>query len=631
MTGLKRFLARGLLILVVGGLIATAALQSMPVRAQEETPVAPEAPKRLTTLTVDYTAYEWWLVRWRGNEITCRFIIDHEGLPISDEILTWCGDIFHAEWKNTKPCQLSTPGQSVENCPGNYLHFFESKPAKKQVEVELPLPSVWVSLTGCSVEPPGNRCVGTPQLQLTGEEPLPNEAIISIQGIYQGEPFTCSGNPCNLPLKPTGSQGAELEFWADSSFGDSSQHYTGLVRVLPRGDFMSPEGASSDAPVYYVDVITDQWRGGPQASCSDTWQAFPETGAIEPWLTTPLNAADLYTEVSLYYLAAMLITNNQVDADSCLNGGLESPLAANECGLAAARDEVIAWQNQFDEQILTVGRETGIPGQLLKNVFSRESQFWPGMYINYKEAGLGQLTDQGAETVLLWNPDFYDQFCPLVLHQSRCDLGFGNLIESEQAMLQGALVTKVNASCVDCPAGIDLTQAEFSVRVFAETLAANCEQTSRIITNTTGLLPGDAASYEDLWRFTLINYNAGAGCLTTAIKRTYLANEPFTWANVSSNLEIACSGALDYVNDISLVNSGVQPTPTTWVVFGSPQIPTGAIGTLLATQQTTATPTPRPGQVTATATATSTQSGYPYPGPFPTVTVGDYPAPTSYP
>ena len=155
MTGLKRFLARGLLILAVGGLIATAALQSAPVRAQQETPPAPEAPKRLTTLTVDYTAYEWWLVRWAGNQIVCRFIIDHEGLPIGDEILTWCGDIYHAEWEQTQPCKLTTPGQSVQTCPGMYLHFFESKPAKKQVEVELPLPSVWVSLVGCTVEPPG--------------------------------------------------------------------------------------------------------------------------------------------------------------------------------------------------------------------------------------------------------------------------------------------------------------------------------------------------------------------------------------------------------------------------------------------------------------------------------------------
>ncbi|MHB0923903.1 MAG: hypothetical protein ACYC3H_08070 [Bellilinea sp.] len=619
MTGLKRLLARGFLILTVGGLLASAALQSMPVRAQQETPEAPQAPKRLTTLKVEYTASEWWLVRWKGDEITCRFIVDHTGLPIGDEIQTWCGDVLYAEWNRTQPCTLSTPGQTTQTCPGMYLHFFESKPAVKEVEVELPLPSVWISLVGCTAEPPGNRCVGSPNLLLTGEEPLPNEVIISIQGVFQGEPFICSGNPCTLPLKPTGSQGAVLEFWADSSFGDSSPRYEAQIRVLPRGDFMSPEGGSSDPPLYYIDVISDQWRGGPLASCSDTWQSFPEIGGPEPWLTTPQEAPALYTEVSLYYLAAMLITNNQVDASSCPDGGLDSPLSANQCGLAQARDEVITWQNQFDEEILAVALETGIPAQLLKNVFSRESQFWPGMYENYKEAGLGQLTDQGAETVLLWNPDFFQQFCPLVLHQTRCDLGFGNLISSEQAMLQGALVKKVNAACVDCEAGIDLTQAEFSVKVFAETLAANCEQVGRIITNTTSLVPGQTASYADLWRFTLVNYNAGAGCLTTAIKRTYLGGEALAWQNVSSRLEVACRGALDYVNDISMVNSGVKPSPTSWVFFGTGMPPTAPIATLLATPQPTATPVP--GQ------PTSTQSGYPYPidTPYPTPTFGGYP------
>lgn len=589
----------------------------MPVRAQQETPEPPEAPKRLTTLRVEYTASEWWLVRWKGDEITCRFIVDHTGLPIGDEIRTWCGDSLYAEWNRTKPCTLSTPGQTTQVCPGMYLYYFESKPAVKEVEVELPLPSVWISLVGCTAEPPGNRCVGSPNLLLTGEEPLPNEVIISIQGVIQGEAFICSGSPCTLPLKPTGSQGAVLEFWADSSFGDSSLHYEAQIRVLPRGDFMSPEGGSSDPPLYYIDVISDQWRGGPLASCSDTWQSFPGIGGPEPWLTTPQEASALYTEVSLYYLAAMLITNNQVDASSCPDGGLDSPLSANQCGLAQARDEVIAWQNQFDEEILSVALETGIPAQLLKNVFSRESQFWPGMYENYKEAGLGQLTDLGAETVLLWNPDFFQQFCPLVLHQSRCDLGFGNLNSSEQAMLQGALVKKVNAACVDCEAGIDLTQAEFSVNVFAETLAANCEQVGRIITNTTSLVPGQTASYADLWRFTLVNYNAGAGCLTTAIKRTYLGGEALTWQNVSSRLEVACRGALDYVKDISMINSGVQPSPTSWVFFGTGLPPTAPIATLLATPQPTATPVP--GQPTATP------GGYPYPYPYPTPTFGGYP------
>lgn len=625
MTGLARILMRGFLVLAVGGLMVFSALQSLPVRAQEENPETAEAPKRLTKLKVDYTASEWWLVRWYGNEVTCRFIIDHTGLPIGDEIRTWCGDDLYAEWSKTKPCTLSTPGLTTQSCPGMYLFFFESKPAVKEVEVELPPPSVWVSLANCSIEPPGNRCLGSPILLLTGVEPLPNETIISIQGVFQGEPFVCNGNPCSLPLKPTGPQGAALEFWADSSFGDSSLRYDALVRVLPRGDFMSPEGGSNDPPLYYVDVITDQWRGGPVASCSDIWQSFPEVGGPEPWLSTPQEASGLYTEVSLYYLSAMLITNHQVDASSCPNGGLESPLAANECGLSAAHDAVVAWQNQFDTEILSVALDTGIPAQLLKNVFSRESQFWPGMYENYKEAGLGQLTDQGAETVLLWNPDFFQQFCPLVLHQSRCDLGFGNLTVSEQAMLQGALVTKVNASCVDCDAGIDLSQAKFSVQVFAETLKANCEQTSRIISNTTSRVPGQIASYADLWRFTLVNYNAGAGCLTTAIKRTYLGGEALTWENVSQNLEVACKGALDYVNDISKVNSGVLPTPTSWVQFGTgmPPTPTLPAGTPTATPRTSRiTPTPSP---TTSGYPNPTQGGYPIQTPGPTATQGSYP------
>jgi hypothetical protein len=621
---LRRVFVRVSLLLTAWGLIAFMFLQYAPVRAQEENPDQPEAPKRLTTLNVEYTAYEWWLVRWAGDEITCRFIVDHEGLPIGDEIQTWCGDQLYAEWSRTQPCALSTPGQTTQSCNGMYLHLFESKPAVKEVEVELLPPSVWVSLAGCNLEPPGNRCVGTPNLLLTGEEPLPNESIISIQGVYQGEPFVCQGNPCTLPLKPTGSQGARLEFWADSSFGDSSPHYEGLVRVLPQGDFMSPEGGTADPPLYYIDVISDQWRGGPQASCSDTWQSFPEPGGPEPWLTTPQDASGLYTEMSLYYLAAMLITTNQVDASFCPNGGLENPLSANQCGLDEARVQVIAWQNQFDEEILAVGQETGIPAQLLKNVFSRESQFWPGNFKKYNEAGLGQLTDQGAETVLLWSPDFFQQYCPLVLHQSRCDLGFGNLTPGEQAMLQGALVTRVNAACVDCETGIDLTQAKFSVRVFAEALAANCEQTGRIIANTTGLLPGEVASYSDLWRFTLVNYNAGPGCLTTAIKRAYLDGEPLTWENISQRLEVACTGARDYVEDISLVNSGVMPTPTSWVSFGTGLPPTTPAATQSALPQVTPTPTPTRGSAQPTATL---PAGYPYPGttPYPTATQGSYP------
>ena len=63
--------------------------------------------------------------------------------------------------------------------------------------------------------------------------------------------------------------------------------------------------------------------------------------------------------------------------------------------------------------------------------------------------------------------------------------------------------------------------------------------------------PGQVASFEDLWKFTLVNYNAGGGCLADAVSKAFGNNPVLTWENVSPFLTGACSGAVDYVNDIS--------------------------------------------------------------------------------
>ena len=218
--------------------------------------------------------------------------------------------------------------------------------------------------------------------------------------------------------------------------------------------------------------------------------------------------------------------------------------------MEAAREAVRSWQNQFDNVILTVARETGVPAHLLKNMFAIESQFWPGIS-NINDIGLGQLTVKGADTALLWNPPFFRQFCPLVMDSAECGKGYIYLNEEQQKYLRLALIDSVNATCETCPLGIDLERANFSIGVFAHAMLANCEQAGQLVKNVTGSVAGNVASYEDLWKFTLVNYNAGPGCLGNALDATDGAGEALTWENVFPKLEPACQGEIHYVNSIS--------------------------------------------------------------------------------
>lgn len=642
----KVWLLLGISILLLTGWIFQSANTSRVVLAQTDAQETPTPkPPRTAQITIQYTRYQWWLIRYSNNQIACSFTVEHDGLPLADEIQSLCDPKTYTEWQNSAPCNLAEM-KSVSACPGFYLQALSSSGAERKIEVALPLPVVWASITNCNAQDADTHCTTLPNLQLKAEEPLPNESVISVQGTVGGEPFQCMGDTCTLPLKPTGMDGVVVEFWADSSFGDSTEHYTARVRLIPWGEFMNPEKKSTDARKWYVDVLSSQWRDGKLATCSDTWQAFPPIGGLPEWLTSPDESQDLQSDVSYYYLAGSLITHGVVDASTCQDGGLQAPNVGSACGVEAARPKLVEWQNRFNDEILQASSETGVPARLLKNVFARESQIWPGIYTTYKEAGLGQLTENGADTVLLWNPDFFNQFCPLVLDKKYCEKGFGNLDEAEQNMLRGGLVRKVNASCPNCETGIDLSQANFSVRVFAQGMLANCEQVGQVLTNITGVNPGQVSSYDDLWRFTLVNYNAGPGCLANAVQQAWDQNRVLDWASVATNLEPACQGASGYVEDITRMLKAT-PTPTAWIPIDA-NAPTPALPRVIVTPTGSPAPfrrTPTPtgivtelsGQPTPTARSTRTATMTPggptvtqasgYPG-YPTESLA---TPTPYP
>ncbi|MBE7434023.1 MAG: hypothetical protein HS100_08895 [Anaerolineales bacterium] len=505
----------------------------------------PPGPDRFSIIAVEYTSYQWELLKWKDRTSVCKIVIEHDGMPTPDEVYRDCGTIIYREWTSQPMCNLN----NVSRCDGYYALLIDTEPREKEIAMQLPAASAWISLEDCEpVFSTGtNICETQPTLVITGQEPLPNESINRIEGTYNGQSFFCEDTGvCKFRIPETDDEGAEVTFWAYSTYGDSSLVYGAQIRVkqVDEGD--------PDQLYWYVDVLSSQWQGGVSATCSETWGVFPPVGGAPEWLSTPTESEDLSSGIPYTYLAANLILQGVVDARSCPDGGLAPGNVVNQCGLEKSRDAVRQWQNQFDGLILDTSKETSVPAYLLKNLFARESQFWPGIFQGAADIGFGQLTENGADTTLFWNGSFYNQFCPLVMDSETCGLGYANLDEELQAELRRALVGSVNASCEECPLGLDLSQADFSIGVFAHTLIANCEQAGQVVYNYTLTRPESAASYEDLWKFTLVNYNAGGGCLAEGISGGFAANGlPLTWETVSPHLVGVCSSAVDYVNDIS--------------------------------------------------------------------------------
>ena len=511
--------------------------------AAAEAPPTPPGPDRVAPITVEYTAYTWWMATWDDNAVECAVTVDHEGMPTLGDIYVNCGEKVYFDFKEQPPCfGLSHP----RRCEGYYLYLVDTQLSQKEITVKLPPSEVWLSLEGCSaVSRMGTSiCETTPVLVLEGREPLPNEHILGIEGTVDGTPFTCDPT-CRLELQATDADGLSLEFWAWSSYGDSSPLFKAQVRVAQAGED-NPDDSS-----WYIDVLSSQWRGVRLASCSAIWDSFPPVGGPPEWLGSPREESELTSDIPYNYLSANLILQGVVDASGCPDGGLLPDGGANACGQEAARGAVAEWQNQFDSLILSTSDQTGVPAQLLKNLFARESQFWPGVFKASADAGLGQLTENGADTTLLWNPSFYAGYCPLVLPLERCSDRYVNLEDDEKQLLRQALVSSVNASCEDCALGIDLSRASFSVDVFAHTLLASCEQTGQVIFNNVSQAPNTVASYEDLWKMTLVNYNAGPGCLSLAVNDAWITEKSIAWDVLSNHFTEVCAPARDYVNDIS--------------------------------------------------------------------------------
>ncbi len=505
-----------------------------------------DPPDRTEIVTRQVTEYQWWLVRWSDNQLLCEIYTDHEGLPTGREIYYFCGEEIYEEWEESEPCAEAEAREGADSCPGFYLHFVGSELVEREVVIQLPKPVLSISQVGCEPAGFGSRCRGTPTLLIEAQEPVTKEQILSIHVELEGERTSCEGDQCLLPLYGDYSNGVELEFWAMSSFGDESEHHTAFVRKI----LLS---VGTEGRLWQVDVLSDVWRGSPLAACSLAWGAFTPVEGLPTWLTTPVDPMVLRSNDTYHILASQLLRWGITQAEDCPGGGLQADGSANACGVERARSDIDIWQDYFDHRIFDVAMEVGVPAQLLKNLFAQESQFWPGDHDEGLEFGLGRLHEQGGDALFLWNTPFYYEFCPSVLSEETCQTKYYELEESEQTLLRGALANVVDVRCPTCPGGMDLDKAEASVELFAQLLLANCEQVGQMVWNLTRERPGAVSSYEDLWRYTLVNYNAGPGCLAKALKKIYTF-EMVEWEELSEALvELeACENAVRYVQRIAI-------------------------------------------------------------------------------
>ncbi|RMF39797.1 MAG: hypothetical protein D6755_13995 [Anaerolineae bacterium] len=487
------------------------------------------------------TVYHWYLARWADNHVVCDVYVLHTGAPTTAEVRRACGTTIATQWLNTPPCTGKT-----STCAGLYLHFAGEYHDTEEVYTVIDPPQVYIELPDCY--PTDNndyRCPLPPLLRLKAMEPFPGERILSIHVTLANTSFSCDGDTCDIPLSQTAVSGADMTFWATSTLGDSSTHFQARLRVRAK-DPSRPEIGP-----WYVTVLSTQWRGEPAPACAATWWALPPEDGLPDWLGTPLQAESLATQQPYTYLAGQLIRAGAVDASDCPAGGLLPGGAANPCGLERARPQVNAWQNRFDEDIWQASRWLDVPAVLLKNLFAQESQFWPNMVGAAGEYGLGQLSPVGADTLLLWSPDFFAGFCPQYLSPEACRNGYSALSADEQSLLRGATMQAAIASCPECALGVDEQRARESIPLFAHALQANCRQVNQMVRNITHQAPGWVSSYEDLWRFTLANYNAGSGCLSDAMQTAWKQTGRLDWGDVSDVLRQECPGVETYVEKLT--------------------------------------------------------------------------------
>ena len=370
-----------------------------------------------------------------------------------------------------------------------------------------------------------NGHVERPYIILTAFASIARTESVVIRGYINNQEIICTDSPCIVYLDGS----ARIIFRAFVSTGESSEEVISSVSVV------------NDSQGYLVTIDSVSQFASFVDACAIAWGVKDEENAN--WDSFVQFPYQINTRKTLHTLARNLILNGIVDTSACISGGLSVGLDwPTTCGLETAASTMIEWQNQFDEYIWLAGKEHGVPPKILKTLIEVESQFWPGNSRFYlDEIGLGQINQLGVDVLLRKDPSLYKDICPTVL--SDCAIPYVSLDSSQQALIRGALVQSVDATCPSCEYGLDLDVAKDSISLIARLLKSNCQQVGDILGERL-----EDVVYEDLWRFTFASYHSGISCFNNAVGETKKAGDDINWENLGGKLK--CGKGADYVNGV---------------------------------------------------------------------------------
>jgi hypothetical protein len=474
-----------------------------------------ENDPRQVVVERSFLASHWQLARWHSGQTVCDIYSRQDGPPAAEEVIHFCGTPTYQEWFTTPPCSGTDCGGLMLRFMGRGMHFYKE-------QVELPRISFQVSSPECV---PGQLCSARPKLKFVVNEPVAGHRITRFYLRTQEQMWMVEGDHSLFELPLTNEKGAWLEYWAISDLGDESERTRIHFRSVPLN------GGSG----YQMDLLGKEWSAyAPSGSL--LWDLFPPLDQPLPkTLEQPLNARYLATTNRYIYLTAHLIRAGRVNASACPGGGFFSDGSVNACGEQVAADQVLQWQNQYDELIFSAAQRHQVPARVLKGIIAQESQFWPS-YGKQSEVGLGMLTENGLDLLLTWNTNYYLDVCQRVYASVICSAGYDALSEERQAVLRGVLHQQVG------------TDTEFDL--LAAALAANAVQMRQLVRNTMLYSPAEVTTYEDMWKLAIGNYYAGSGCIGTALKGIADSDSSLTWDAVAKKLSGDCQNAPLYVERV---------------------------------------------------------------------------------